>query len=73
MKKCDQEIIKNFTNEEKDIVEKTRLIKMGGHGHRKFRKDFVNRLRPFSFFFYQKVIFSIEAKNVLKCQNTLTK
>lgn len=29
MKKCDQEIIKNFTNEEKDIVEKTRLIKMG--------------------------------------------
>ena len=46
---------------------------MRGHGHRKFRKDFVNRLRPFYFFFYQKVIFSIEAKNVLKCQNTLTK
>lgn len=29
MKKCDQEIIKNFTNERKDFVEKTRLIKMG--------------------------------------------
>lgn len=29
MKKCDQEIIKNFTNEWKDFVEKTRLIKMG--------------------------------------------
>lgn len=29
MKMCDQEIIKNFTNEGKDFVEKTRLIKMG--------------------------------------------
>ena len=29
MKKCDQEIIKNFTNEGKDFVEKTRLIKIG--------------------------------------------